>query len=286
MMTRNEVFERLRKIKKWQSGDVRAPHKPLLLLMYLTRLANGIKAPLPFSKVEEPLRELLQEFGPPRKSYHPEEPFARLTNDGIWILDKSVITTGSISISELREVDPAGQLSPELLHAFESNRGLLEECIELLLEDNFPESIHEEIKSALGYTTEGIFVRRSKRDASFRHKVLLAYEYSCAVCGFNLRIKHAPAGVEAAHIRWHAMNGPDEVSNGLALCTMHHKLFDLGAMTVNSNIQVVVSSLTNGTGKEWWLTPFEGKEIRRPQAKYPLPEEAFLSWHEKEVFKW
>jgi predicted restriction endonuclease len=34
-------------------------------------------------------------------------------------------------------------------------------------------------------------------------------------------------GIEAAHVRWHSQAGPDVVANGLALCALHHALFDL-----------------------------------------------------------
>lgn len=285
-MTKEEIRSKLIQTKKWQKGTQRAPHKPLLLLIYLARLSNGQTGPLAFSQVEEKLKDLLQEFGPSRKSYHPEEPFARLSNDGIWVLDKAVNTKGSVSISELREVNPAGQLIPEIQDQLLKDRSLLNEAIQLLLEDNFPESIHEEIKSAIGLQEYFQLVKKATRDPKFREEVLKAYEYSCAVCGFNLRIKNAIAGVEAAHIRWHAMNGPDTISNGIALCTMHHKLFDLGAMGINVNRQLTVSPQTNGAGKELWLNRFEGKPIRPPQKHYKLPSDDFLTWHEKEVFKW
>ena len=36
-------------------------------------------------------------------------------------------------------------------------------------------------------------------------------------------------GLEAAHITWHAGDGPDLVPNGLVLCTLHHKALDRGA---------------------------------------------------------
>jgi putative restriction endonuclease len=285
-MIKEEILSKLIQIKKWRQGDIRAPHKPLLLLIYLARLSNGQTSPLAFSQVEEKLKDLLQEFGPSRKSYHPEEPFARLSNDGIWVLDKAVNTKGSVSVSELRKVNPEGKLIPEIQDQLLKDRSFLDEAIQLLLEDNFPESIHDEIKSAIGLKQQFQLVRKATRDPKFREEVLKAYEYSCAVCGFNLRIKNAIAGIEAAHVKWHAMNGPDTISNGIALCTMHHKLFDLGAMGINVNMQLTVSPQTNGAGKELWLNRFEGKEIRRPQKNYDLPDEGFLKWHEKEVFKW
>jgi putative restriction endonuclease len=285
-MTNTQILSALTSIKKWRQGDIRAPHKPLLLLIYLARLSNGQTSPLAFSEVEEKLKDLLQEFGPSRKSYHPEEPFARLSNDGIWVLDKAVNTKGSVSVSELRKVNPEGKLIPEIQDQLLKDRSFLDEAIQLLLEDNFPESIHDEIKSAIGLKQQFQLVRKATRDPKFREEVLKAYEYSCAVCGFNLRIKNAIAGIEAAHVKWHAMNGPDTISNGLALCTMHHKLFDLGAMGINVNMQLTVSPQTNGAGKELWLNPFEGKPIRSPQKSYALPSDVFLAWHEKEVFKW
>lgn len=285
-MTKQEIRSKLSSIKKWRSGDVRAPHKPLLLLLYLARLSRGLVTPLSFSDTEEKLTDLLQEFGPTRKSYHPEEPFARLSNDHIWVLSAPVNTKGSVSVRELREVNPSGHLIPAIQNELIKDPFFLEECVQLLLDDNFPDSIHEEIRSAIGLADQKVAVKKSIRDPKFREEVLKAYEYSCAICGFNLRIKNALAGVEAAHVKWHAMNGPDSVSNGVALCTMHHKLFDLGAMGINSNMQLTVSPQSNGTGKELWLNRFEGKEIRRPQKDYTLPDEGYLMWHEKEVFKW
>jgi len=58
--------------------------------------------------------------------------------------------------------------------------------------------------------------------------VLTAYEWRCAVCGFDVQLGAIPIALDAAHIRWHQANGPDTERNGLALCALHHKTFDLG----------------------------------------------------------
>jgi putative restriction endonuclease len=39
-------------------------------------------------------------------------------------------------------------------------------------------------------------------------------------------------GLEAAHIKWFQAGGPDIEANGLAMCSLHHKLFDLGVFTI------------------------------------------------------
>ena len=60
--------------------------------------------------------------------------------------------------------------------------------------------------------------------------------------------------LEAAHIKWHQAGGPDEESNGLALCTMHHKLFDRGVFTLSDKMKVIVSEIANGTkGFQEWV---------------------------------
>ena len=43
-----------------------------------------------YEEVKEPITNLLKEFGPRRQSYHPEEPFVRLTRDGIWNLSSDI----------------------------------------------------------------------------------------------------------------------------------------------------------------------------------------------------
>jgi hypothetical protein len=41
--------------------------------------------------------------------------------------------------------------------------------------------------------------------------------------------------------------GPDEEFNGLALCTLHHKLFDRGVFTLSDKLNIVVSVSADGT---------------------------------------
>ena len=69
-------------------------------------------------------------------------------------------------------------------------------------------------------------VRRAIRDASFRRRVLGAYKDRCAMCGLQLQL------VEAAHII--PVGDPsstDETSNGIALCSLHHRAYDRGLVT-------------------------------------------------------
>jgi putative restriction endonuclease len=116
--------------------------------------------------------------------------------------------------------------------------------------------------------------------------VLTAYEYRCAVCGFDVRLGTQPIALDAAHIRWHQAGGPDRGGNGLALCVLHPKTFDLGAFTLSPQGVLLVSDQAHGTaGFEEALLRHHGKEVRPPQRPEFQPEAAFLGWHGREVFK-
>jgi hypothetical protein len=52
------------------------------------------------------------------------------------------------------------------------------------------------------------------------------------MCGFDGALGHYPVAIEAAHVRWQSQQGPDEMANALALCALHHALFDLGVLGI------------------------------------------------------
>jgi putative restriction endonuclease len=84
-----EVLQQFEKINVWKQEDQRAPHKPLLILFALGRWQRGMKE-VTFLETEPELTDLLQRFGPRRKSDHPEQPFWRLQNDGVWVVQSPV----------------------------------------------------------------------------------------------------------------------------------------------------------------------------------------------------
>jgi len=63
-------------------------------------------------------------------------------------------------------------------------------------------------------------VDRLVRDARFSKNVLGAYENLCAFCDLNWGL------LEGAHVLPSEAEGPDEVWNGVALCSNHHNAFD------------------------------------------------------------
>lgn len=86
-------------------------------------------------------------------------------------------------------------------------------------------------------------IARSRRVAE---SVKRAHNYTCQVCGVTLETPGGLRYAETAHIRGlgHPHNGPDEPDNTLCLCPNHHKLFDLGGITIDENLRVI--DLTTG----------------------------------------
>jgi putative restriction endonuclease len=287
-MGSDAVLQRFDDLAVWRQGDQRAPHKPLLVLYALGRWQRGL-AEVTYREAEPALTTLLREFGPPRKSDHPEQPFSRLQRDGVWTVQAPPglpLKTGDDipRVTALRSNDVRAGFSPEVQAALAAEPSLVGRIAGRILERHFPESLHQDILNAVGLSLNAEAGKR-KRDPAFRQRVLKAYEYRCAVCGFDVRLGTVSIALDAAHIRWHQAGGPDAESNGLALCVMHHKTFDLGAFTVADGI-LLVSDLANGTaGFEESLLRYHGKPVRTPQRPEWTPEMGNLDWHGREVFK-
>jgi putative restriction endonuclease len=270
-MTRDAVLGLFDRLNVWSRRDQRAPHKPLLVLYALGRWTRGQPADIPFRQADADLTALLKEFGPPSRSYRPEDPFWRLQNDGVWVVHAAgplQLCQGQTDAkkSELLAKDATGGFSPEVQAALRADPGLASEIAGRLLESHFPESIHPDILAAVGLSLGTNKATAKRRDPQFRQRVLTAYEYRCAVCGSDVRLGSVSIALDAAHIRWHQAGGPDRESNGLALCVLHHKMLDLGAFTVSGDGVLLVSDQAHGTeGFQEALMRHHGKPVRPPQ---------------------
>jgi putative restriction endonuclease len=81
------------------------------------------------------------------------------------------------------------------------------------------------------------------------------------------------------------LGGPDAFDNGLALCSLHHKLFDRGALGLDPEHRVVVSGLfTARTEVAKRIYELHGRELQ-PRRGTPLPAFKHTAWHVREVFK-
>jgi len=292
-MDRQRVVELFSEVTTWRRRGERAPHKPLLLLLALARVGRPDGRWLAFREVDRPMRRLLAEFGPSRQSYHPEYPYGRLRNDGLWEFDADYDLRLRESNSDPKKSDLVAQdvsagFPDPIYEQLRSDRGLVRDVALRLLHGHFPETMHEDILQAVGLELDPTETSagRPPRDPRFREQVLGAYERACAVCGFDVMLEDTTVGLDAAHIKWHQAGGPAEVSNGLCLCVLHHKLFDRGVFTLDDRRRVIVSERSRGhRGFREWLMVHHGEAVREPVRGEYGPAPGFLEWHRRWVFR-
>jgi len=290
-MDKSQVLDKIRNITVNRSGERRAPHKPLLLLLSIARLLQGQRN-IPFTDVEKSLGPLLNAYAPPVQGRHqPELPYWHLQTDQLWEVssadDLPRQTGGFPRIPALRET--SGHLEGSFAESLLADRTLVQQAIHLLLEEHFPESLHEDIVAAIGLglpeadrimEQQAGYVITRRRDPKFREKVLRAYEYRCAASGFRAALGGTYFGCEAAHVQWHAQNGPDTVENGMALEPTLHKLFDAGAWSLTDDRRILISADFTGTDETVEkVRNLHGRPLRTPQPGESSISVKFIQWH-------
>lgn len=155
----------------------------------------------------------------------------------------------------------------------------------VLIDDSRPETVTSPEVATLGdqllaadprarYVTVPRAVRLHQQ--AFRREVLRAYQRTCAMC--DLR---RPELVEAAHII------PDSdarsrpvVTNGLALCVMHHAAFDRQLVGVDPRFQVHVRrdvlDDADGPMLRHGLQGLAGRTLQLPRQRRDRPDPEFL----------
>lgn len=119
-----------------------------------------------------------------------------------------------------------------------------------------------------------VLAKKRLHQEVFRHLVLEAYDDRCTVCRLPRREL-----LQAAHIEPDAdVRGDPVVSNGLALCSLHHDAYDANLLGVREDhvIQIAPSLIAakDGPTLEHALKAFDGQKIHLPRrsADRPAPE--------------
>lgn len=298
-MKRKEILNRFSDLNVNTNKEERAVNKPLLVLYAIGKLINEGTRELIYIDIKEDLENLLKEFGPHRDNYLTGAPFWGLHKDKIFYIPNADkiregkrpdgTSTSNPKIGDLNKHGVGGFITP-IGDKLERNHRLAYEVAINLLDSHFPaDTYHQDILQAVGifYPTQ---VRISRpRDSKFRSKILNLYDNQCAVCGFQVRHRNTLVALEAAHIKWHRHMGPDIESNGIALCSLHHKLFDRGVFGLSLDWEVLVSKYAKGSegayGFQEYLLNFDRQQINLPESQENYPNQKFIEWHTKEVFK-
>lgn len=275
----------------------RAPHKPLVLLLALRRVAetSGEADRLtPYVWYRELFPNLLAEFGPttafrgatPAKTANP---FWRLQNGGPWEVSATGDApepdqTGAPGDRRLIDAECMAGFDADMDTWLRRSRANIDAAANRVLHAHFPETLHQEILDAVGLELATRTVR--PRDPRFRREVLDAYGHRCAVCEGHVTLSGQAIAVEAAHIKWHQAHGPDEVRNGICLCPTHHVCFDRGAWTLDDHCRLVASGRVDEFPPEHGtVVKHHGSTLRVPSRADASPAAEFIQWHRREVFR-
>ncbi|PWE33422.1 restriction endonuclease [Maritimibacter sp. 55A14] len=125
---------------------------------------------------------------------------------------------------------------------------------------------------------------RAVRDRNFRKNVLRAYGERCAITGLRLINGGGRAEAEAAHIRPVEHEGPDIVSNGLALSGTAHWMFDRGLVGLADDLTILVSRQSNDLDTVRGMINASGR-LLAPERLANRPRSEFVTWHRENCFK-
>jgi putative restriction endonuclease len=298
VVQREELLEKLASLRMApRGGGERYPHKPLLLLWLLGRMQQQGTTACTYEEAEKPVSRLLDDFGPPSaKKYRAAMPFVHLESD-LWELGGDEGEPLNDNRAALCRAHAVGRLRPEVEELLRKEPSLIAESARLLIDLNFTptylDPICVDVGLDLDLAEEAAWLPKSRqstrprRRAGFRSEVLHGWRNRCAMCGYDGALGRDPAGLDAAHVFWHSQGGPDDADNGLALCSLHHVLFDLGALGLNADLSVRVSPhyVARSEQGERLVYDLEGRALFDPAPRHPTPSAQHVEWHSEQVFK-
>jgi len=141
-----DILNEFKKIRVYQEGGVFSLHKPVMLLIALSRCRLGERRLCLFSEFDEKFCEFFRKFSLDGKSENSHYPFGKLENDGIWQVENSEILkrtgAGHLFKIELLEKSISGGFSPYIYKRLADDKLLVNEIIMYLLNTYF--SVNDE----------------------------------------------------------------------------------------------------------------------------------------------
>ncbi len=298
----------------------RAPYKPFLLLVVMDLIAQGAIT----SNFIAFNADLIDTFdlywdeimGQERRS-NPVLPFFHLHRDEFWHLvpvpgkEQILCAIPQIrSIGPLRQLVLGATLDDALFEAL-SGEGSRDDLRQVLIESYFaPETrptlvdlgrisaeafqysleLQGRSKGRFGLqlrepAEEGDKYHQVSRSTGFRRVVVGAYDHTCAFCRLRLFTPEGRSAVVAAHIVPWSESHNDDPRNGMALCGLHHWIFDQGLIGVSSDYRVQVSpAVPAEEAGAAAVRSLAEDALYLPEEVSLQPARQALKWHREHVF--
>jgi putative restriction endonuclease len=124
------------------------------------------------------------------------------------------------------------------------------------------------------------------RDAVFRREIVRLYGDTCCITGIQVSAPYAFSMVDACHIVPFYKTFNNHPTNGLALCPNLHRAFDKGAISIDDDYRVVVSSsFAENQASAYRFKALQGTPILLPREKQYQPDRQALAWHRESTFR-
>lgn len=297
----------------------RAPHKPFLLLAIMDLIAQGVIK----RNFIEFNAELMDTFDlywvkvmGTEKNGSPILPFYHLQSDKFWRLvpipgmEQALAAVRQIrSISQLRQLVLGARLDDDLFEILLSEAER-DDLRRVLIETYFAPDVRPKLVEVGQIMTEsfqyslelrdrlrGRFTLKEtpemdqkyhteSRSTAFRRVVIEAYDYTCAVCRIRVITPEGRTAVAAAHIVPWRVSHNNDPRNGMALCGLHHWVFDQGLIGIAVDHQILVSPLIPKDQETVEpILSLANRQLHLPQDHMLLPAKTALQWHRKSIFR-
>jgi len=147
------IFNEFKKIRVYQEAGVPSLHKPVMLIIALSRCYHEESRLSLFSELDERFCEFFREFSLGGKSENSHYPFGKLENDGIWEIENSTTlmrtSAGHLFKKELVEKSISGGFSKEIYDQLVRDKLLIEELISYFFSTYFTNDLEPRLREFL-----------------------------------------------------------------------------------------------------------------------------------------
>jgi putative restriction endonuclease len=288
----------LRKLTQLNKARDNAPHKPLMLLVFLDMVEKGeyVGGDLPLTG------ELAYRFDTyfgvarHRRSARPDVrmPFHHLSTQKFWS-PRTIAGDISKHRSTTVYVVPDAEFAEACRDAKFRHQA---RCV--LIENHFEPAERNALYHLIGMeipATDEIArnacfetandAENEGRSARFRLDIVSAYNYTCALTGYRVTTIAAGAIVDAAHIHQFSDSRNNDPNNGIALCKNAHWQFDAGLWTIDDDYRVVVArdAFSEASPNQKPLSEMDGQRLLLPGNEIIWPSRVHLAWHRAKKFR-